>query len=107
MWRRQNIPDSKLDFVFAIMQLGIQLPSEVTSMIKFVCDTCGRTKRTGQEWLLGLAAESVGVQSARREINILSAWAEPQAVHPMAVHFCSERCKEKYVSKLFNSPAVA
>jgi hypothetical protein len=76
-------------------------------MIKFVCDSCGRTKRTGQEWLLGLAAESIGVQSARREINILSAWVEPQAVHPMAVHFCSERCKDKYVNKLFSHPAVA
>jgi hypothetical protein len=88
-------------------QLCIQLLLEVTSMIKFMCDSCGRTKRTGQEWLLGLAAESVGVQSARREINILSAWVEPQAVHPMAVHFCSERCKDRYVSKLFSSPAVA
>jgi hypothetical protein len=76
-------------------------------MIKFVCDSCGRAKRTGQEWLLGLAAESIGVHTARKEINLLSGWPEPQAVHPMAVHFCSERCKEKYVSKLFNRGAVA
>jgi hypothetical protein len=75
-------------------------------MIRFVCDTCGRQKRTGQEWILGLAAESVGAQSARREINILSIWAEPQAVHPMAVHFCSERCKEKYMRKLFEYEAA-
>lgn len=76
-------------------------------MIRFVCDSCGRTKRTGQEWLLGLAAERVGAQSAQKEINILSSWAEPQAVHPMAVHFCSERCKDKYVAKLFgHSPAA-
>jgi len=47
-------------------------------MIKFVCDTCGKTKRTGQEWILGLAAESIGAQTARKEINILSGWAEPQ-----------------------------
>jgi hypothetical protein len=57
--------------------------------------------------MLGLAAESVGVQSARREINILSTWAEPQAVHPMAVHFCSERCKDKYVERLFRREAAA
>jgi hypothetical protein len=74
-------------------------------MIKFVCDTCGRTKRTGQEWILGLAAESVSVQSARKEVNILSRWAEPQDVHRMAVHFCSERCKEKYMKKLFGHAA--
>lgn len=76
-------------------------------MIKFVCDTCGKTKRAGQQWILGLAAESIGVQSARREINILSGWPEPQVVHPMAVHFCSERCKEKYMKKLFSQEGVA
>lgn len=76
-------------------------------MIKFVCDSCGRPKRTGQRWLLGLAAESTGTQTARREINILSAWAEPQDVHPLAVHFCSERCKEKYVKKLFRRETAA
>ena len=76
-------------------------------MIRFVCDSCGRTKRTGQEWTLGLAAESIGVQSARKEINILSGWAEPQAVHPMAVHFCSKRCEDKYMNRLFGRDAAA
>ena len=80
---------------------------EVAQMIKFVCDTCGKTKRTGQEWILGLAAESIGAQTARKEINILSGWAEPQDAHPMAVHFCSERCKAKYMNRLFREEAVA
>jgi len=71
-------------------------------MIEFVCDTCHKRKKTGQHWVLGLAAESVGAQSARREINILSDWVDEQAVHPMAVHFCSERCKDKYTQWLFN-----
>lgn len=75
-------------------------------MIRFVCDSCARTKRAGQEWLLGLAAESVGARSARREINILSIWADEQAVHPLAVHFCSERCKDRYVKKLFQREAA-
>jgi hypothetical protein len=76
-------------------------------MIKFVCDSCGKTKRTGQNWILGLAAESVGLTSARREVNILSDWAEPQAVHQLAVHFCSEHCKDKYMRRLFQSEAAA
>jgi hypothetical protein len=71
-------------------------------MIEFACDTCHKRKKVGQSWILGLAAESLGVQSARREINILSAWVEAEAVHPMAVHFCSERCKEKYMTRLFS-----
>ena len=75
-------------------------------MIEYVCDSCEKRKREDQSWILGLAAESVGVQSARREINILSAWSEVEAKHPMAVHFCSERCKERYVKRLFSYEAA-
>jgi len=76
-------------------------------MIEYVCDSCHKRKKENQSWILGLAAESVGVQSTRREINILSAWSQPEAVHPMAVHFCSERCKDRYVKKLFSYEFVA
>jgi hypothetical protein len=71
-------------------------------MIDYVCDSCHKRKKDGQSWIVGLAAESIGAQTARREVNILSAWSEAQAVHPMAVHFCSERCKERYVTRLFS-----
>ena len=74
-------------------------------MIKFVCDSCGRTKADDNPWILGLAAESIGFQSARREVNILSNWVDAQAVHPLAVHFCSQRCKDKYMRKLFDAAA--
>lgn len=74
-------------------------------MIAFLCDTCGKLKKS-EDWILGMAAESRGVVSERREINILSAWADPQAIHPLAVHFCSARCKERYMSKLFNHSAA-
>ena len=76
-------------------------------MIEYVCDSCGKRKRDDQNWILGLAAENIGIVSARREVNILSRWAEAQAVHPLAVHFCSEKCKEKYMEKLFASDIAA
>lgn len=76
-------------------------------MIAFVCDTCGKLKKPEQDWILGMAAESVGAVSARREVNILSLWAEAQAVHPLAVHFCTERCKERYMNKLFSYDSAA
>jgi hypothetical protein len=76
-------------------------------MIAFLCDTCGKLKKPEQDWTLGMAAESVGAVSARREVNILSIWAETQAVHPLAVHFCSERCKERYMNKLFSHGSAA
>ena len=76
-------------------------------MIAFLCDTCGKLRKPEQDWTLGMAAESVGAVSARREVNILSTWAEAQAVHPLAVHFCSGRCKERYVKKLFSYGSAA
>ena len=76
-------------------------------MIAFICDSCGKVKEPEQDWILGLAAESLGAVSARREVNILSRWANAQAVHPLAVHFCSDRCKDKYMKKVFDYNAVA
>ena len=70
-------------------------------MIQFACDSCRRIKATKEIWLVGLAAETVGVTAARREVTILSVWDSEQAVDQLAVHFCSERCKDKYVAKLF------
>jgi hypothetical protein len=52
-------------------------------MVEFICETCHKRRKDNKHWILGLAAESVGAQSARREINILSSWSEEQAVHPM------------------------
>ncbi|HTM35104.1 MAG TPA: hypothetical protein VL156_00020 [Terriglobales bacterium] len=76
-------------------------------MIVFRCDTCRKLKKTEQDWILGMAGESLGAVSASREVNILSTWADKQAVHPLAVHFCSERCKDRYVTKLFSYGSVA
>jgi hypothetical protein len=76
-------------------------------MIRFDCDWCRRTKASDEIWILGLAAEAVGVTAARREITILSAWNRDTAVHPLAVHFCCEECKDDYMAQLFNDhPAL-
>ncbi len=77
-------------------------------MICFDCDWCGRTKAANEVWILGLAAEAVGITAARREVTILPAWNRDTAVHPLAVHFCSEECKNDYMARLFgNEPAMA
>src|SRR2546430_3503312 len=70
-------------------------------MIQFACDSCRRMKGAKEVWLVGLAAETVGMIAARREVTILPVWDDEQAVDRLAVHFCSERCKDKYVAKLF------
>ncbi|SRR6266568_7954752 len=70
-------------------------------MIEYVCDTCSAVKQPGEVWIVGQAAEAVGVTSARREVNIQSAWTRATAVHPLAVHFCSTECKDEYMARLF------
>ena len=70
-------------------------------MIQYVCETCSAVKGPDEAWLLGLAAEAVGVTSTRREVTIQSDWESTTAVHPLAVHFCSIECKDEYMARLF------
>jgi hypothetical protein len=72
-------------------------------MVRFECDTCGSLKVDGEPWILGFAAESVGVTSARREINIASAWDDAHALDWLAVHFCSDDCRAEYTERLFSN----
>lgn len=71
------------------------------SMVRFQCDTCGTLKEANEAWILGFAAENIGVTSARREISIASAWDYPRAVETLAVHFCSDGCRSEYMERLF------
>ena len=70
-------------------------------MVRFQCESCGRLKGDGEPWILGFAAENIGVTSARREISIASSWDRPRAVDALAVHFCSDECRATYMSALF------
>lgn len=74
---------------------------EIT-MIRFECDWCRNLKNSDETWILGLAAEAVGVTAARREVTILSAWTREASLDPLAVHFCSEQCKSNYMAALFD-----
>lgn len=76
-------------------------------MLRYECDNCQKLKGKDEEWILGFAAENIGVKAARREITFLSAWNEEQAVDWLAVHFCSERCKQDYTSRLFGDTPVS
>jgi hypothetical protein len=79
---------------------------EVCVVIEFVCDTCSATKQPEEVWIAGLAAEAVGAVSARREVEIQSAWTREAAVNRLAVHFCSIECKNKYIAQLFGTEPV-
>lgn len=70
-------------------------------MLQFACDSCLRTKETGEAWILGLAADTLGAISTSREVTILQIWDPDRAVDPLAVHFCSANCKNRYLDQLF------
>jgi hypothetical protein len=76
-------------------------------MIEFSCDWCSRIKKPQEAWILGIAAETVGYTAVRREATILSDWDRERAVRPLAVHFCSTECKDKYMAQLFDGRTPA
>ncbi len=73
-------------------------------MVTYKCDTCGRIKDPKETWIMGFAAENIGVTQARREIAISTKWDEAKAVDWLAVHFCCVECKDRYMDKLFSEP---
>jgi hypothetical protein len=38
-------------------------------MLQYVCDGCGNIKQHGEVWILGFAAERLGVRGAARNYN--------------------------------------
>ncbi len=70
-------------------------------MLRFQCESCRRLKEDGEVWILGFAAQNIGLTAARREISIADSWDRMRSVEPLAVHFCSEECQAGYMNALF------
>lgn len=70
-------------------------------MVRFQCDTCGKLKENGDSWILGFAADNLGVTSARREVSIAGTWDRARAVDVLAVHFCCDECQADYMDAVF------
>ena len=70
-------------------------------MVRYECDFCQRIKQKDEAWILGFAAENIGLTAARREVTILPHWDETRAPAYLAVHFCCEQCRQNYMKNLF------
>ena len=70
-------------------------------MVRFECDGCGALKNTGETWVMGFAAENIGVTAARREVTIADHWDDRGAREWLAVHFCCDECRADYMGKIF------
>ncbi len=75
-------------------------------MVRYACEWCWRPRRAGEKWLVGFAAEKNGPAGCRREFLALPKWTEKAAAHPLAVHFCCEDHKQRWVAKLLEPPPV-
>lgn len=76
-------------------------------MVRFECDGCGKIKGTTEDWIMGFAAENIGVTAARREVSISDVWDDRAAREWLAVHFCSDECRGDYMGKIFGeAPAT-
>jgi hypothetical protein len=73
-------------------------------LLEYRCDWCGRQKKPHETWILGLALEHKGVTGNRRQFEMFCRWSAKWASHALAVHFCCEQHKQKYLDALFASP---
>jgi hypothetical protein len=77
------------------------------TLLQYTCEWCKRAKKEGERWIVGVAAEKIGATTECREITILAPWTEQWASHPLAVHFCSEKHKEKFIDALFETASAS
>ena len=75
-------------------------------MVRYECDYCHRLKQDNESWILGFAAENIGVTAARREVTILPEWDEARAVDYLAVHFCCDQCRQNYMASIFGEESA-
>ncbi len=74
-------------------------------MLEFVCKVCGKRESLPYNWTLGFENEG-NEGTSHRTITLLGKWDDQRAGERNAVHFCSESCKGKYVSKWYGSEAA-
>lgn len=70
-------------------------------MLRYECDFCHRMKKNSETWILGFAAENIGITAARREVTILPKWDDVRAVDYLAVHLCCDQCRQNYIAGIF------
>jgi hypothetical protein len=74
-------------------------------MVEISCDSCGRVKpvvasaTNGHgEWVLGYDLEIQSPNALQRSMRFLERWDDRRVLELGSIHFCSDGCKEKYIS---------
>jgi hypothetical protein len=74
-------------------------------MVEISCDTCGKVKPVAaslgnghNEWVLGYDVEMQSPNALQRSMRFLERWDDRRVLELGSIHFCSDACKEKYIS---------
>ena len=74
-------------------------------MVEISCDSCGKVRPVmetarngGAEWVLGYDVEVQSPNALQRSMRFLDHWDDRRVLELGAIHFCSDACKEKYIS---------
>jgi hypothetical protein len=73
-------------------------------MVQITCDSCGKVKTAGPtpakgEWIMGWDLEVETKRSMNRTVRFLDRWDDRRVMELGGVHFCSQRCREKYLQR--------
>jgi len=74
-------------------------------MVEISCDSCGKVRPVletarngGGGWVLGYDVEVQSPNALQRSMRFLDRWDDRRVLELGAIHFCSDGCKEKYIS---------
>ena len=76
-----------------------------TTMVKIPCDVCGRvrpsrdTRIADDTWILGYDIEMENANALQRSLRFLSRWDDARLLELGAIHLCSEKCKDQYITE--------
>ena len=73
-------------------------------MVTITCDTCNKKKvlelpTADESWILGYDLEVETPNSITHSVRFLDRWDDRRVLELGAIHFCSEKCREKFVQR--------
>jgi hypothetical protein len=75
--------------------------------MEYICNICGKRKGSAQDWRVGLETTAPAGSDIEKTIVVIHAWDEQRAHEPTAIHFCSQKCEEEYLSVWYGERELA
>jgi hypothetical protein len=74
------------------------------AMVTITCDSCGKQKKNesvgnGENWVLGYDLEVETPNSLNHSVRFLDRWDDRRVLELGAIHFCSIKCRDKFLNR--------